>query len=154
MSSIVALPPPAALTLGERLRGLTALAAARVILTATNARPGPLRRALTPYAVARPAGRAQAERAFTVITILHPRCGGDTGCLLRSIAVAMFCRTAGTWPTWRSGVRYPPLHSHAWIEVDGRPVGEPAHLIATYTPTITITAHSTTTTGGASRHDR
>lgn len=140
MSSIVALPPPTTLTTGERLRGLTALAAARVILAATKARPGPLTRALTRYAAARPASHAQAERAFAVITTLSPRCGGDTGCLPRSIAIALFCRTAGTWPSWRSGVRYPPLHSHAWVEADGRPVGEPAHLIATYTPTITIPA--------------
>jgi hypothetical protein len=48
---------------------------------------------------------------------------------------------SGTWPTWRSGVRYPPLESHAWIEVDGRPVGEPAQAIDTYTPTVTVAAN-------------
>jgi hypothetical protein len=141
VSSVIALPPPIQITIGERVRGLTALAAARVILTTTRARPAPLTRVLTSYADgARPATFAQAERAHAVITTLSPRCGSGRHCLIRATAVALFCRTAGTWPTWRSGVRFPPLQSHAWVEADGRPVGEDAHTITGYAPTITITA--------------
>ena len=141
MSSIVALPAPTHLTPVERVRGLTALAAASIVLAATHSRPARLRKTLTVCATgARPATYPQADRADAVITTLSPRCGSGRHCLTCSIAVALYCRMAGAWPTWRSGVRYPPLESHAWIEAGGRTVGEPGHLTATYTPTITVTA--------------
>jgi hypothetical protein len=152
VSSIVALPPPARLSVTERLRGRTALGAARVILAMTAAKPAPLTRVLTGYATgARPATQAEALRAWRVVTTLSPRCGSDTHCLPRSIAIALYLRMAGVWPTWRTGVRFPPLHSHAWVEAAGRPVGEPEHLIATYTPTTTITAMTAANTTNGPR---
>ena len=30
----------------------------------------------------------------------------------------------GCWPDWCTGVRTEPFRAHAWVEVDGRPVGE------------------------------
>lgn len=42
----------------------------------------------------------------------------------RSLAVALFCRIHGVWPTWCTGVRTAPFRAHAWIEVDGVPMGE------------------------------
>ncbi|MZD07450.1 lasso peptide biosynthesis B2 protein, partial [Streptomyces sp. SID5785] len=33
----------------------------------------------------------------------------------------------GTWPAWHAGVRAaPPFAPHAWVEAEGRMVGEPA----------------------------
>jgi hypothetical protein len=32
----------------------------------------------------------------------------------------------GVWPTWTTGVRTPPFTAHAWVEAEGRRVGEPA----------------------------
>ena len=87
-----------------------------------------------------------AEHADAVITTLSLHRGSGRRCLTRSVAVAFYCRMAGKWPTWR-GVRYPPLESHAWIEADGRTVGEPGRLTATYTPTMTITVTVTVTNG-------
>ncbi|MFD7658037.1 lasso peptide biosynthesis B2 protein [Actinosynnema sp. NPDC059797] len=43
----------------------------------------------------------------------------------RAIAAASCCRARDTWPTWCTGVRTNPFTAHAWVEVDGRPVGEP-----------------------------
>ncbi|MBF6174620.1 lasso peptide biosynthesis B2 protein [Nocardia blacklockiae] len=52
-------------------------------------------------------------------------CVGPRSCLLRSITVALLCRTRGQWPTWRVGVRrMPPIAAHSWVEAEGRPVGE------------------------------
>ncbi|MFD0382133.1 lasso peptide biosynthesis B2 protein [Streptomyces stramineus] len=47
------------------------------------------------------------------------------GCLQRSVATALLCRMRGVWPDWCTGVRTAPFRAHAWVEVDGRPIGEP-----------------------------
>ncbi|WP_341867974.1 lasso peptide biosynthesis B2 protein [Amycolatopsis circi] len=48
-----------------------------------------------------------------------------TRLLQRSIAAALLCRLRGSWPTWCTGVRTSPFAAHAWIEADGRAIGEP-----------------------------
>ncbi|WP_079249549.1 lasso peptide biosynthesis B2 protein [Streptomyces sp. IMTB 2501] len=60
-------------------------------------------------------------------------------CLQRSLATALLCRMRGSWPTWCSGVRTSPFAAHAWVEADGRPVGEPEDT-ASYQPMITVPA--------------
>ncbi|MDF5752458.1 lasso peptide biosynthesis B2 protein [Spongiactinospora sp. TRM90649] len=44
---------------------------------------------------------------------------------LRRWAPALLCRLHGAWPTWCTGVRTDPFRAHAWVQVDGRPIGEP-----------------------------
>ncbi|MFD0889369.1 lasso peptide biosynthesis B2 protein [Streptosporangium algeriense] len=34
----------------------------------------------------------------------------------------------GHWPTWCTGVRTSPFAAHAWVQTDGRPVGEPSDI--------------------------
>lgn len=85
---------------------------------------------------ARPANRTEALAARQAVVALSMRCAGQ-GCLQRSIAAALLCRTRGTWPTWRTGVRTAPFRAHAWIEADGEPVDEPAEL-ARFHPLITV----------------
>lgn len=76
---------------------------------------------------ARAANHAQARQARDEVLSVSPRqCGSPAACLPRSIAVALLCRTRGTWPTWCVGVlAAPPFVAHAWIEVAGRMVDEP-----------------------------
>ncbi|MBD0672607.1 lasso peptide biosynthesis B2 protein, partial [Streptomyces sp. CBMA156] len=83
-----------------------------------------------------PAGHAEALAARQAVVALSMRCAGQ-GCLQRSIAAALLCRTRGSWPTWRTGVRTAPFRAHAWIEADGTPVGEPPE-IAHFHPMITV----------------
>ncbi|MGW4793689.1 lasso peptide biosynthesis B2 protein [Nonomuraea sp. MG754425] len=84
---------------------------------------------------ARPATAAQAEAARAAVVSVSLSCAGE-GCLPRSIAAALLCRWwFGTWPTWRTGVRLHPFSAHAWIEAEGRPIGEPA---GGYQATITV----------------
>lgn len=52
------------------------------------------------------------------------RCAGE-GCLQRSVAVMLLGRFHGAPPTWKTGFRPNPFVAHAWVEVDGVPVGEP-----------------------------
>ncbi|MGW2599361.1 lasso peptide biosynthesis B2 protein [Streptomyces klenkii] len=61
----------------------------------------------------------------TAVTGTSARCAGPY-CVLRSLATALLRRLRGTWPTWCTGVRTGPFAAHAWVEAEGRPVGEPA----------------------------
>ncbi|GCE01079.1 lasso peptide biosynthesis B2 protein [Embleya hyalina] len=72
---------------------------------------------------ATPATAAQAQAARDAVVAVSLRCAGR-GCLQRSLATALLCRLGGTWPTWCTGVRTGPFRAHAWVEVDGTPVGE------------------------------
>jgi hypothetical protein len=74
---------------------------------------------------ARPAGHDQARAAREAVAAVSLTCLGPRGCLPRSLATALLCRLGGTWPTWCVGVRtLPPFGAHAWVEADGRLVGE------------------------------
>src|SRR5207247_420022 len=54
---------------------------------------------------ARPATYAEASYARAVVTNTSLTCAAPKGCLPRSIATALLCRTHGSWPTWCVGVR-------------------------------------------------
>ncbi|MEU3255155.1 lasso peptide biosynthesis B2 protein [Streptomyces sp. NPDC006997] len=74
-----------------------------------------------------PADGVRAQDARDALCAVSLRCAGPKGCLPRSLGAALLCRLGGTWPTWCTGVRVvPPFTAHAWIEAEGRPVGEGA----------------------------
>ncbi|MEV3987692.1 lasso peptide biosynthesis B2 protein [Streptomyces sp. NPDC049837] len=74
---------------------------------------------------ATPATTGQAQAARDAMCAVSLRCAGPKGCLPRSLGAALLCRLSGAWPTWCTGVSVvPPFNAHAWIEADGRPVGE------------------------------
>lgn len=72
---------------------------------------------------ARPATFEQADYARRASMAVSARCAG-LGCLQRSVASGLMCRAHGRWPDWCTGFRVLPFGAHAWIEVDGCPVGE------------------------------
>lgn len=116
------------LPLRRRPPVLVATAAARLIVLL---RPHRVRRVLT--AVRRGAAPATTEQALAArraVVAVSARCAGE-GCLQRSVATALLCRMRGVWPDWCTGVRTEPFRAHAWVEVDGLPVGEP-HQSAAY----------------------
>ncbi|MFI0264399.1 lasso peptide biosynthesis B2 protein [Streptomyces sp. NPDC017056] len=122
MSYSVALGERARLSFAERCaaRGCTAVAR---LLTAFS--PRVLCRVLdTVRRGARPATESEALRARHAVVTVSVRCAGN-GCLQRSVATALLCRARGGWPQWCTGVRTEPFRAHAWVAVDGRPVGEP-----------------------------
>lgn len=74
---------------------------------------------------AAPASHDRACRLRDATTAVSLHCAGPEGCLRRSITVALLCRARGMWPTWSVGVRtVPPFGAHAWVEAEGRMVGE------------------------------
>ncbi len=112
----------ATLPVRHRALPLLAVAAARVL---ARVKPARLRQVLQfARRGGRPASEEEAQRARDEIVAVSMRCAGNN-CLQRSIAAALLCRMRGSWPTWCTGVRTHPFAAHAWIQVDGEPVGEP-----------------------------
>ncbi len=73
-----------------------------------------------------PASFDEARTAREDVVSVSLACAGREGCLVRSIATVLLCRVRGKRPTWCVGVRrLPPFGAHAWVEVNGVPVGEP-----------------------------
>ncbi|WP_187284840.1 lasso peptide biosynthesis B2 protein [Streptomyces sp. uw30] len=104
---------PAALLATAAARLIVALKPHRIRLVLCRVRRG-----------ATPATARQALAAREAVVAVSARCAGE-GCLQRSVATALLCRLRGVWPTWCTGVRTAPFRAHAWVEVDGLPVGEP-----------------------------
>ncbi|MBH1937424.1 lasso peptide biosynthesis B2 protein [Streptomyces sp. AV19] len=106
----------------DRLPALLAVAAARPL---AGLAPRRIRRVLSAVRHgARPATAEQALAARRAVVSVSARCAGE-GCLQRSIATALLCRVRGVWPEWCTGVRTEPFRAHAWVQAEGRPVGEP-----------------------------
>ncbi|MFJ6053691.1 lasso peptide biosynthesis B2 protein [Streptomyces sp. NPDC092307] len=105
-----------------RMAALAAVGAARLLAGRSPHRIKHVLLALRHGAA--PATPKQAESARHAVTMVSPRCAGEY-CVQRSLATTLLCRLLGTWPTWCVGVRTAPFTAHAWVEADGRPVGEP-----------------------------
>ncbi|MEU1080732.1 lasso peptide biosynthesis B2 protein [Streptomyces sp. NPDC005908] len=107
----------------ERAGARVAVVLARPLLLLPPARLGRALRLLSRGA--RPAGHDRTHRARRAVTTVSAVCAGREGCLPRSVATALLCRARGEWPTWCVGVRAaPPFGAHAWVEAEGRLVGE------------------------------
>ncbi|GAA1300589.1 lasso peptide biosynthesis B2 protein [Saccharothrix xinjiangensis] len=121
MSVPVALEHRVRLPAHRRVLPLLAVGAARLL---TRLPPVRLRRILEfARRGARPATAEQALAARAAVVSVSLRCAGQ-GCLQRSLAATLYCRARGTWPTWCTGVRTHPFTAHAWIQVNGQPIGE------------------------------
>ncbi|MFC9249927.1 lasso peptide biosynthesis B2 protein [Amycolatopsis thailandensis] len=112
------------------------LLAVAVAWPLTTVAPRQLRRVLEFVRRGAPAATSvQAAAAHQAVVAVSMRCAGQ-GCLLRSIAVALLCRAHGCWPTWCTGVRTQPFTAHAWIEAEGKIIGEaypPGHYTCMFT---------------------
>jgi hypothetical protein len=86
----------------------------------------------------RPATAAQARDARQAVVTVSVQCAGQ-GCLQRSLATVLLCRAGGRWPDWCTGVRMEPFRAHAWVEVDGEPIGEHDD-VRTFAKTMTVPA--------------
>ena len=65
----------------------------------------------------------EVESWRTSINSINVRCAGN-GCLQRSVAVMLRVIIARRTPDWVSGFQVSPFIAHAWVEVDGIPIGE------------------------------
>jgi hypothetical protein len=122
------------LPLRRRVPAVLAVAAARPLAALP---PRHIRRIL--HLLRRRARAADAEQALAArqaVVAVSARCAAE-GCLQRSLATVLLCRLGGVWPTWCTGVRTGPFRAHAWVEVGGRPIGEP-HPAGYYRPIMIV----------------
>lgn len=120
--------------LRERLAARFAVGIARIVCSLP---PHRIRRILRLLRIGcDPASSQQALASRQAVVSVSIRCAGR-GCLQRSIATALLCRIYGTWPTWCTGVRTSPFRAHAWVEVQGVPIGE-TFATGYYTPIMTV----------------
>ncbi|MFC7326824.1 lasso peptide biosynthesis B2 protein [Marinactinospora rubrisoli] len=121
MSVPCAMPRRRRLPFGRRMSGRVAVGLAHVLATLPPRRIRSVLRLLRRGA--RPATAVQARRARETVVAVSLFCAGE-GCVQRSLATVLLCRMRGVWPTWCLGVRTEPFRAHAWVEVDGEPIGE------------------------------
>jgi Transglutaminase-like superfamily len=88
----------------------------------------------------RPADAEKVSYWRSAVNSVSTRCAGN-GCLQRSIAVVILARFFGASPTWRTGFRPDPFTAHAWVEVDGLPIDEPAAVSSFHVVLEVIPAH-------------
>ncbi len=114
---------PRSVSFGRRMRVRMMVAAARLLSTRS---PQRIRKVLTRLRRgARPATYEEACNARQAVVSVSLACAGREGCLVRSLATALLCRSHGHWPTWCLGARrLAPFYAHAWVEVDGVTIGE------------------------------
>ncbi|MFJ7082084.1 lasso peptide biosynthesis B2 protein [Streptomyces griseus] len=109
----------------DRLTSITTLVLATALVQAA-----PLR---TTVAVARLAKRitrrastaAEAENTIAARDWAARFFPGRAACLEMSLAACLASCLRGRAVDWCIGCRFDPCESHAWIEADARPVGEP-----------------------------
>jgi hypothetical protein len=118
------------------------LACAAVLVVVTLAlRLGGLRstRALTRWLIARRQSGVPAERTCIPLVVHRVDLAaaffpGRARCLERSLALHVCLRWCGAQTTVRLGVQPYPFTAHAWVELDGEPVGDSLDSIALFRP--------------------
>lgn len=117
--------PAAAVTVSVREQVLARIAVGLARILASRS-PKEISAALEKISAGtRPARYVEAKRARDTVLTVSTRCCGRNACLPRSLATALLCRAHGHWPTWCAGVlAAPPFTAHAWVEAEGRMVGE------------------------------
>jgi hypothetical protein len=75
-----------------------------------------------------PRSATAVEAASTTAAVRHAarHRAGRVACLELSLAAVLLAGLRRRSVTWCIGARFMPYSSHAWIEIDGHPVGEPA----------------------------
>jgi hypothetical protein len=114
---------PGSVPLPRRVLVRVVVGAARLLATQSPRRIrrvlGFLRRGAEPATV------DQVRAARDAVTAVSLTCAAREGCVPRSLATILLCRLRGRWASWSVGARrIPPFGAHAWVEVDGVPVGE------------------------------
>jgi hypothetical protein len=124
----------------RRPPGSLACAAVIVIVT-LGLRLGGLRstKALTRWLIARRRSGAPAERTCIPLVVHRVDLAaaffpGRARCLERSLALHVCLGWCGVQTTVRLGVQPYPFTAHAWVELDGEPVGDSQDSVALFCP--------------------
>lgn len=94
------------------------------------------------------------ERIARFIDWVHrPLVRADEGCLQRSLLAYRFLSEVNADPRLHVGVqqRSGTVHGHAWVSVDGRPVGESSASLSAFVPMLTFGPEGALASGGEQR---
>jgi hypothetical protein len=115
--------------------------AAVLVLVTLGLRLGGLRstKAVTRWLIARRQSGAPAERTSIPLVVHRVDLAaaffpGRARCLERSLALHVCLRWCGAQTTVRLGVQPYPFSAHAWVELDGQPIGDSQDSVALFCP--------------------
>lgn len=86
------------------------------------------------------ASQEQAIDIRNAVCAVSKRCRSQDGCIRRSLTVTMASWLCHRGVSWCTGFAQEPFRAHAWVEVNGNPIGEPED-IKLYTKTIDVIGH-------------
>ncbi|OTN90592.1 hypothetical protein A5819_003092 [Enterococcus sp. 7E2_DIV0204] len=86
--------------------------------------------------------RAKAQEIRDGVCGVSKRCRSQEGCLRRSLAVTIAVLLQRKSISWCTGYALEPFRAHAWVEIEGEPIGEPDE-VKLYSKSISI-PHRTT----------
>jgi hypothetical protein len=109
----------------DKLTGLASFTAAVVLLRALPFRTVLTTAGLLKHLARRTADEREAERAIAARDWAMRWFPGRAACLENSLAAFIFVTLHGRGVDWCIGCRFLPAESHAWIQINSRPVGEP-----------------------------
>jgi ATP-binding cassette subfamily B protein len=118
-----------------------------------RAKPSDVERTLQRWANRFPPAEERMVAVYrNAVCAASRRCRGQEGCLLRSLSVVVMGRMRRESVSWCTGIDDKPFRAHAWVEVNGKPVGEPAE-VETYAKTMEVPSvrHDGTETTGSGR---
>lgn len=67
-------------------------------------------------------------QARIMICSISPKAKNYDGCIKRSLGMYMILWLQGKHCSWCTGYIMDPFRSHAWIEINSKPVGEPSDI--------------------------
>ncbi|MBC2149769.1 lasso peptide biosynthesis B2 protein [Listeria booriae] len=71
------------------------------------------------------ASEIEVKNARNAVCLVSSRCRSQEGCLRRSLAVVLMIWLQRRSVSWCTGYAQEPFRAHAWVEINGHPVGEP-----------------------------
>jgi hypothetical protein len=134
----MALPASRHVPLVDRLVGAAGFAAAAILLRLPFATLLRLVTTIKRLCCRRDATPAEAENAVLAAQMAGRWFPGRAACLEHSLAAVLSAAARGRAVDWCIGGRLAPYASHAWIQAEGRPVGEPAGPDRPYLPLLTL----------------
>ena len=114
------------LSLANRLRGIFAVIFAYVALRCLPlSMIGKIFELAKRYFSCREISLEEADIAWRAVRQSNFFFLGRVACLELSLAFVLFALTKGLSAKWCMGVKTLPFQSHAWVEIGGKPFGEP-----------------------------
>ena len=132
MSKQMALDCPQPTSAPARLAGMCAVVVAALVLRALPFHRVRSLASVMTRRTANPASATEAGAALAAVDAGGAQLPFRVACLERSLAATLMLAWRRRRVAWCVGVKLAPLASHAWIAVDGNPIGEADNVVKMY----------------------